>query len=103
MDVGGGAGSKKQHVAFPGGRMEPGDEGEMYTGKPDLDSDLKLFNYSFSGYLCSTAMRTTWEELGIDLAESEWIAVGQMDDREITTSLGKRLLMVCCQHPPLIF
>lgn len=26
-------GSKKQHVAFPGGRMEPGDEGEMYTGE----------------------------------------------------------------------
>ncbi|KAG8861714.1 hypothetical protein FRB96_002672 [Tulasnella sp. 330] len=62
---------QKQHVAFPGGRMEPGDEGEMYT-----------------------AMRTTWEELGIDLAEPEWIPVGQMDDREITTSLGKRLLMI---------
>lgn len=28
-------GSKKQHVAFPGGRMEPGDEGEMYTGEPE--------------------------------------------------------------------
>lgn len=40
------------------------------------------------------AMRTTWEELGIDLADKEWLTVGQMDDREITTSLGKRLLMV---------
>ncbi|KAG9009518.1 hypothetical protein FRB94_014197 [Tulasnella sp. JGI-2019a] len=67
----GSAPQQKQHVAFPGGRMEPGDEGEMYT-----------------------AMRTTWEELGIDLAEPEWIPVGQMDDREITTSLGKRLLMI---------
>lgn len=44
--------------------------------------------------LGAVAMRTTWEELGIDLAERDWIAVGQMDDREITTSLGKRLLMV---------
>ncbi len=39
-------------------------------------------------------MRTTWEELGIDLAERDWLYVGRMDDREITTSLGKRLLMV---------
>lgn len=39
-------------------------------------------------------MRQTWEEIGIDLAENEWTCVGQLDDREITTSLGKRLLMV---------
>ena len=40
-------------------------------------------------------MRETWEELGIDLAEqSHYSLVGQLDDREITTSLGKRLLMV---------
>ena len=43
-------------------------------------------------------MRTTWEELGIDLAERDWLFVGQMDDREITTSLGKRLLMVRTTH-----
>ncbi|KAG8967236.1 hypothetical protein FRB90_010898, partial [Tulasnella sp. 427] len=59
------------HVAFPGGRKEADDESERYT-----------------------AMRNTWEELGIDLADKEWLAVGQMDDREITTSLGKRLLMI---------
>ncbi|KAL0950751.1 hypothetical protein HGRIS_007521 [Hohenbuehelia grisea] len=41
-----------------------------------------------------TAMRQTWEEIGIDLAEREYICVGQLDDREITTSLGKRLLMI---------
>ncbi|KAG8968740.1 hypothetical protein FRC03_006195 [Tulasnella sp. 419] len=64
-------GESKEHVAFPGGRVEPGDEGSLYT-----------------------AMRQTWEEIGIDLAEPEWLKVGQMDDREITTSLGKRLLMV---------
>ncbi|PWN48233.1 hypothetical protein IE53DRAFT_370801 [Violaceomyces palustris] len=59
------------HVAFPGGRKEEGDENGLYT-----------------------AMRETWEEVGIDLAEKEFQCVGQLDDREITTSLGKRLLMV---------
>ncbi|CEH16461.1 peroxisomal nudix hydrolase [Ceraceosorus bombacis] len=59
------------HVAFPGGRREEGDENGLYT-----------------------AMRETWEEVGLDLAESEFLSIGQLDDREITTSLGKRLLMV---------
>jgi hypothetical protein len=44
------------------------------------------------GLFC--AMRETWEEVGIDLAEKEFIPIGRLDDREITTSLGKRLLMV---------
>jgi len=39
-------------------------------------------------------MRQTWEEIGIDLAEHHYTCVGQLDDREITTSLGKRLLMI---------
>lgn len=59
------------HVAFPGGRKEDGDENGLYT-----------------------AMRETWEEIGLDLAEKEFLNVGKLDDREITTSLGKRLLMV---------
>lgn len=54
-----------------GGRTEEGDEGGMYT-----------------------AMRQTWEEIGLDLAEAAYIPIGQLDDREITTSLGKRLLMI---------
>ncbi|SJL05852.1 uncharacterized protein ARMOST_09188 [Armillaria ostoyae] len=62
---------KEAHVAFPGGRTEPDDEGGAYT-----------------------ALRQTWEEIGIDLAERDYICVGQLDDREITTSLGKRLLMI---------
>lgn len=41
-----------------------------------------------------SAMRQTWEEIGLDLADNEWSCVGQLDDREITTSLGKRLLMI---------
>ncbi|PFH50758.1 hypothetical protein AMATHDRAFT_3613 [Amanita thiersii Skay4041] len=63
--------AKEAQAAFPGGRMEPDDEGCLYT-----------------------AMRQTWEEIGIDLAEREYMLVGQLDDREITTSLGKRLLMI---------
>lgn len=59
------------HIAFPGGRTEEGDEGGLYT-----------------------AMRQTWEEIGLDLAERDFLCIGQLDDREITTSLGKRLLMV---------
>lgn len=59
-------------VAFPGGRQEPDDENGLYT-----------------------AMRETWEEVGIDLAENkEFLEIGPLDDREITTSLGKRLLMI---------
>ncbi|KAG2156457.1 uncharacterized protein EDB93DRAFT_912159 [Suillus bovinus] len=59
------------HVAFPGGRTEEGDEGGLYT-----------------------AMRQTWEEIGLDLAERDFLCIGQLDDREITTSMGKRLLMI---------
>ena len=39
-------------------------------------------------------MRQTWEEIGLDLAERDFTCVGKLDDREITTSLGKRLLMI---------
>jgi hypothetical protein len=39
-------------------------------------------------------MRHTWEEIGLDLAERDFMCIGQLDDREITTSLGKRLLMI---------
>ena len=63
--------TNEAHVAFPGGRQEADDEGGLYT-----------------------AMRQTWEEIGIDLAEPCYTSVGQLDDREITTSLGKRLLMI---------
>ncbi|KAH7914486.1 hypothetical protein BJ138DRAFT_385525 [Hygrophoropsis aurantiaca] len=66
-----GKGKPEANVAFPGGRMEEGDEGGLYT-----------------------AMRQTWEEIGLDLAERDFTCIGQLDDREITTSLGKRLLMI---------
>ena len=59
------------HVAFPGGRRDEEDENGLYT-----------------------AMRETWEEVGIDLADKEFLHVGHLEDREITSSLGKRLLMI---------
>ncbi|KZT06285.1 uncharacterized protein LAESUDRAFT_700637 [Laetiporus sulphureus 93-53] len=68
---GSGPRTREAHVAFPGGKTEEGDEGGMYT-----------------------AMRQTWEEIGLDLAESAYTPIGQLDDREVTTSLGKRLLMI---------
>ena len=43
-----------------------------------------------------TAMRHTWEEIGIDLAETDYMSIGQLDDREITTSLGKRMSTLAC-------
>ncbi|EJT98008.1 hypothetical protein DACRYDRAFT_96965 [Dacryopinax primogenitus] len=59
-------------LAFPGGKQHTEDEGSLYT-----------------------AMRECWEQVGIDLADSkEYECVGQMDDREVTSKLGKRLLMV---------
>jgi hypothetical protein len=66
-------------IAFPGGRQEPDDENSLYT-----------------------AMRETWEEVGLDLAERDYLYVGQLDDREITTSLGKRLLMILSPHGPCL-
>jgi hypothetical protein len=63
-------------------------------------SNLPLFRFSSPNQQLEdddalfTALRETWEEVGIDLAESNWLNVGRLDDREITTSLGKRLLMV---------
>lgn len=59
------------HVAFPGGRSEPDDEDGHFT-----------------------ALRETWEEVSLDLAEKEWLGIGGLDEREITTSLGRRLLMI---------
>ena len=50
--------------------------------------------YSLLKYNLLVAMRQTWEEIGLDLAERHYMCIGQLDDREITTSLGKRLLMI---------
>jgi 8-oxo-dGTP pyrophosphatase MutT (NUDIX family) len=88
------------HVAFPGGRSEPGDEGSLYTGTQSLPSIPGFYLYPHSFHI---AMRQTWEEIGLDLAESNYTCVGQLDDREITTSLGKRLLMILSPFGQLLF
>ena len=49
-----------------------------------------------------TAYRETWEEIGVDLAEKEFVQVGRLDEREITTSLGKRLLMILSPFGTLV-
>jgi 8-oxo-dGTP pyrophosphatase MutT (NUDIX family) len=81
--------SGETHVAFPGGRMEEGDEGGLYTGMFCASRSCARKTYSRV-----SAMRQTWEEIGLDLAEKDYTCIGQLDDREITTSLGKRLLMI---------
>jgi hypothetical protein len=53
-----------------------------------------ILGFEYSLLNLFKAMRQTWEEIGLDLAERDFICVGQLDDREITTSLGKRLLMI---------
>jgi hypothetical protein len=47
-------------VALPGGKSEPEDESPKYT-----------------------AMRETWEEVGLDLADNNFLCVGPLDDREL--------------------
>ncbi|TIB33178.1 hypothetical protein E3P84_02276 [Wallemia ichthyophaga] len=60
------------HVACPGGRYEPDDENLKYT-----------------------AMRECWEEIGLDISDRRhFLPLGQLDDREVTSSLGKKLLMI---------
>jgi 8-oxo-dGTP pyrophosphatase MutT (NUDIX family) len=83
----------ESHVAFPGGRMEDGDEDGLYTGKQTTLFSNTVCSIGMTLTYCP-AMRQTWEEIGLDLAERSFTCIGQLDDREITTSLGKRLLMV---------
>ncbi|TIB80563.1 hypothetical protein E3Q22_01817 [Wallemia mellicola] len=60
------------HVACPGGRYEPADDNLKYT-----------------------AMRECWEEIGLDISDQrQFLCLGQLDDREVTSSLGKKLLMI---------
>ena len=50
------------NVALPGGKQDEQDRGDDYE----------------------TAVRETREEVGIDLDDSEFMYLGQMDDRKIT-------------------
>ncbi|GES82818.1 nudix family hydrolase [Rhizophagus clarus] len=65
-------------IAFPGGKRDSNDF-------DDLD----------------TAERETFEEVGLDLGNRElFIYAGALDEREITSTFGKNLLMVLC---PFVF
>ncbi|RIA83001.1 hypothetical protein C1645_787234 [Glomus cerebriforme] len=65
-------------MAFPGGKRDSNDF-------DDLD----------------TAERETFEEVGLDLGNHKlFMCVGALDDREITSTFGKNLLMVLC---PFVF
>jgi len=55
---------------------------------------VRSIPFKFTPSHSLSAMRQTWDEIGIDLAEPSYTYIGQLDDREITTSLGKRLLMI---------
>ena len=40
-------------------------------------------------------MRECWEEIGLDISDQRhFLPLGQLDDREVTSSLGKKLLMI---------
>jgi len=58
------------HVAFPGGKNE----------KDEIDVD--------------TVVRETWEEVGLDLNTEDFIPVGRLDDREITSAQDGKLIMM---------
>ncbi|KAI8343115.1 NUDIX hydrolase domain-like protein [Chlamydoabsidia padenii] len=58
------------HVAYIGGKNEP--------GETDLD----------------TVTREVYEEIGLDLASDAFIELGRLDDREITSTYNRQLLMI---------
>ncbi|CAG8486800.1 6713_t:CDS:2 [Acaulospora colombiana] len=61
-------------MAFPGGKQDPEDV-------DDLD----------------TAERETFEEVGLDLGNrDQFTHIGALDDLEVTTTFGKKLLMILC-------
>jgi 8-oxo-dGTP pyrophosphatase MutT (NUDIX family) len=57
-------------MAFPGGRNEAG----------ETDQD--------------TVMREVQEEVGLDLSSNDFVKLGCLDDREITSLLGGKPFMV---------
>ncbi|ORX50876.1 hypothetical protein DM01DRAFT_1091223 [Hesseltinella vesiculosa] len=58
------------HVAFPGGKNEPG----------ETDKD--------------TVVREVQEEIGLDLASKDFLLLGTLDDRELTSTYDRKLLMI---------
>ncbi|GFF43540.1 uncharacterized protein C14C4.10c [Aspergillus lentulus] len=65
------------HVAFPGGKRDPEDTDDR-----------------------AVAIRETSEEVGLDLATNDYIYIGNLPERVVTTSWGSVPLMVLC---PFVF
>ncbi|KAA8893485.1 hypothetical protein FN846DRAFT_978705 [Sphaerosporella brunnea] len=63
------------HVAFPGGKRDPADAGDI-----------------------EAAVRETLEEVGLDLEKEAIIPCGHLPDRVVTTSWGTVPLMVLCPY-----
>ncbi|KAI9727038.1 MAG: hypothetical protein M1834_008564 [Cirrosporium novae-zelandiae] len=61
------------HVALPGGKRDPEDRDDA-----------------------AVAVRETWEEIGLDLKSSSVLHAGNLPERVVATSWGKRPLMVLC-------
>ena len=56
------------HIALPGGRRDPGDADDF-----------------------SAAVRETWEEVGIDLTSDHTLAAGNLPQRLVTASWGRKV------------
>ncbi|KAF2754412.1 NUDIX-domain-containing protein [Pseudovirgaria hyperparasitica] len=63
------------HVALPGGKRDPEDKDDH-----------------------AAAVREAWEEVGIDLSDTQAISAGNLPQRVVTTSFGKVPLMVLCPY-----
>ncbi|RKP27830.1 NUDIX hydrolase domain-like protein, partial [Syncephalis pseudoplumigaleata] len=59
-------------MAFPGGKRE--------RGETDQEA----------------AERETREEVGLDLTSNAFTFIGALDEREVTTRFGRRLLLILC-------
>ncbi|KKY28445.1 putative nudix family [Phaeomoniella chlamydospora] len=63
------------HVALPGGRRDPEDEDDL-----------------------GTAVRETWEEVGLKLDSKDCITISNLPERIISTTWGHQVLMVICPY-----
>ncbi|RKP07586.1 NUDIX hydrolase domain-like protein, partial [Thamnocephalis sphaerospora] len=61
-------------IAFPGGKREHGETDRQATE------------------------RETREEVGLDLCSESFTFIGALDEREVTTRFGRRLILILCPY-----